>query len=270
MAVDFAADRGSSDPVRLTYEAYGVTFAIDLFDRSLVERVEALLPSAATIVEPEPAEDELAVYTLRVEGDEAFRVDQGDKEALTCRDLELALWTLGGLAREYVAFHADTGIFVRGAAVLYRERAIVLTGPPLSGRTTLAAELTRAGGSPWSDEYVVFDEQGRVGQFGLPSQIPTWGSPERSGFAPLGMVVITSFRPGAGWGPAELSDGESLLAMLAQAIPARDRSAQTMSVLRKAVTGAVTLRGDRGEAPTAAEAILAKAAEVFASRPLSG
>jgi hypothetical protein len=256
--------------VRLAYEAFGVTFAIDLFDRRLVEQAEALLPSAATIVEPVPSGEELAVYTLRAEGDGAFRVDQGDKEALTCRDLELALWTLGGLAREYVAFHAATGIFVRGAAVLYQDRGIVLTGPPLSGRTTLAAELVQAGASPWSDEYVVFDEDGRVGGFGLPSPGSTGGPGERSDFAAMGMVVITSFRPGASWTPARLSDGESVLAMVAQAIPARDRSAQTLSVLRKAVTGTVTLRGDRGEAPSTAAAILASAANAFASRPLSG
>jgi hypothetical protein len=282
VAVDFAADRSVPGPVRTIYQAFGVTFAVDLFDRNLVERIEALLPSAATAVErivaPGPptstgaessAEDEeLAVYTLLAPRSGTFRVDQGDKEALTCSDLELALWTLGGLAREYVAFHATTGIFVRGASIVHENRAIVVIGPPLSGRTTLVAELIRAGASAWSDEYAVFDEDGHVGRFGVGSH--SNGSPDQAGAAPLGMLVITSFRPGVEWSPSRLSDGESLLAMLAQAIPARERSALTMSVLRKAVTGTETLRGDRGEAQPAAEAILASASNAFASRPLFG
>ncbi len=282
VAADFATDRSAPERLRTIYQAFGVTFAIDLFDRSLLERTEALLPSAATSVErieaPVPptssrhessAEDEeLAVYSLLAPRQGTFRVDQGDKEALTCSDLELALWTLGGLAREYVAFHAATGIFVRGASVVHEKRAIVVIGPPLSGRTTLVAELTRAGAWPWSDEYAVFDEDGRVGRFGVRSQ--SHGLHDNAGYAPLGMVVITSFRPGVDWSPSRLSDGDSLLAMLAQAIPARGRSALTMSVLRKAVTGTVTVRGDRGEARDAAEAILASASNAFASGPLFG
>jgi hypothetical protein len=276
VAVDFTAGRTIPERVRTIYQAFGVAFAVDLFDRSLVGRVEALLPSAATAVArieaPAPptstgatssAEEELAVYTLLAPRNGTFRVDQGDKEALTCSDLELAIWTLGGLAREYVAFHAATGIFVRGASVMCGKRAIVVIGPPLSGRTTLVAELIRAGASPWSDEYAVFAQDGRVGRFGVRSQ--SNGSRDQAGYAPLGMVLITAFRPGVEWSPSRLSDGESLLAMLAHAIPARGRSALTMSVLRKAVTGTVTIRGDRGEAQPAAEAILASARNAFAS-----
>lgn len=273
MAIHFAADSNAWDRVRLTYEAYGVIFAIDLFDQSLIDRAESLLPSASRVVERQPSaalaeDDEIAVYTLKAERDGGFRLDQGTMEALNCRDLELALWTLGGLAREYVAFHSSTGIFVRGAAVLHEGRIIVVIGPPLSGRTTLLAELVKAGASPWSDEYVVFNEDGQVGQFGVPSQSAATG--RGSDFAPLGMVIITSFRPGVDWNPTTVSHGDSLLAMLAQAIPARERSAQTMSVLRKAVEGAVTLGGDRGDAASAAEAILAAAKNMFASGPLSG
>ena len=52
--------------------------------------------------------------------------------------------------------------------------------------------------------------------------------------------------------------GSAALALLAHAVPARDRPAETLRAARRAVEGAFALAGDRGEADALAPALLAE------------
>jgi hypothetical protein len=128
--------------------------------------------------------------------------------------------------------------------------------------------LVEAGATYYSDEFAVLDESGLVHPYTKPLSVRKFQTPtvdyhvhELGGIAgevplPVGMVITTRYRAGADWDPEELSPGAGALAVLEHAIAARVRPEQTLRVLKAALSGAVILSGDRGEADELAEILL--------------
>ena len=52
---------------------------------------------------------------------------------------------------------------------------------------------------------------------------------------------MTTYRPGTEWRPEPLSPGRGALALLANTVPARERPAQALRALTRAVDGAILL-----------------------------
>ncbi|HWC77252.1 MAG TPA: hypothetical protein VG778_07315, partial [Blastocatellia bacterium] len=71
----------------------------------------------------------------------------------------------------YVAERAPRRVFVHAGVVGWRGRAILLPGRTFTGKTTLVAELVRAGATYYSDEYAVLDAQGRAHPYTRPLAI---------------------------------------------------------------------------------------------------
>jgi hypothetical protein len=136
-------------------------------------------------------------------------------------------------------------------------------GPSLSGKTTLVAELVRAGASYYSDEYAVLDARGRLHPYAAtlsirrrypepPHLCPVEALGGRRGTEPLpvALVVVTEYRSGAVWAPRLLSAGHGALALLANTVSARRRPAAALTALREVVVHGTVLEGERGEAST--------------------
>ena len=64
----------------------------------------------------------------------------------------------------------------------------------------------------------------------------------------VGQVILTEYDAGAEWRPAELSPGQAVLEMISHTVPARIRPEDSLAALERAVSDAVVLRGNRGEA----------------------
>jgi hypothetical protein len=170
--------------------------------------------------------------------------------------------------RLYVAQSARRRVFVHAGVVGWRGRAILLPGHSAAGKSSLVAALVRAGATYYSDEYAVLDPQGRVhpfpaplslrGQRGAPSQKLSAESLGGAGRRPLpvGLVAFSRHEPGARWRPRGLTLGQAVLALLAHTIPARRRPAMVLPTLGRALSGAVLLRGRRGEAVDVAGSLL--------------
>jgi hypothetical protein len=169
----------------------------------------------------------------------------------------------------YVAEMARRRVFVHAGVVGWKGRALLLPGRSYSGKTTLVAELVRAGATFYSDEYAVLDGQGRVHPYARPLQIredasgrqkkyPVEKLGGRAGGRPLPvkLVVVSSYRPGAKWRPRELSAGRGVLEMLAQTVSARRRPGGAFDALERVAKGALILKGARGEAAETADALL--------------
>ena len=169
----------------------------------------------------------------------------------------------------YVAERAARRVFVHAGVVGWKGRAVVIPGPSLAGKTTLVAELVRAGADYYSDEYAVLDRGGRVHPYARPlavregeglrqtrRTVEEFGG--RAGALPLpvGLVVVSRFERGTGWRPRRLTSGECVLELLSNAVPARRSPARTLAALTNAAAGAVALTGPRGEAAVVAQAIL--------------
>lgn len=234
----------------IALEAFGVRFVIAVSDPELVHRAFELVPPGSI---PAPEGQPGERFSL-VSERSTYRLLQGEAETFACADLEFALRMLGGQISDYIAFHAEERLLVSGDAVIHAERAILVLGPPLSGKTTLAAELTRAGATAWSAGYIVFDDAGHTYPYGpaASSAFETrTGKPIE-----VGTIVVTQYRPGSGWKPATGTPAEAVTALFARAVPARKRPADALAIARLATARARFLYGPRGEAADIALGLL--------------
>ena len=161
----------------------------------------------------------------------------------------------------FVAETAPRAVFVHAGVVAWNGKAVVIPGRSFSGKTTLVAALVRAGAAYYSDEYAVLDARGRVhhyarplairenGRFEQPTryQVETLGG--RSGEKPLpvGLVIVTRFKPGARWRPRRMSEGEGALALMANTVSARRAPEAMLKSVRRVVSSATVLKSDRGD-----------------------
>lgn len=209
-------------------------------------------------------------FSVKLDDAGAYRVRDGDGDVTDCgADLDLAIGLLRLQLRRFVGYHAHNLVFVHAGAVTHNGRAIVIPGHSFSGKSTLVAALVRAGAVYYSDEYAVFDKSGRVRPYREPLALRnlaggrdgTVTAEELGGTAgeepsPVGLVVLTVYKPGSSWTPQRLSAAKGLLAMLEHAIPVRERPEQTLEALRRALEHAEVLEGARGDSDETARSIL--------------
>lgn len=172
----------------------------------------------------------------------------------------------------YVAETAPRRVFVHAGVVGWQGQAIVIPGRSFSGKTTLTAELVKAGMTYYSDEYAVLDAEGRVHHYARPLsirenghlekpkkyQVETLGGRPGSKPLPVGLVVVSKYKPGAKWRPRQLSAGEGALALLSNTVSARREPKTTLATLHKVVSRAPVLKGQRGDAQQVIDFILAQ------------
>ena len=267
----------------LTFTSYGVRFGVRSDDARVLERIAQHLPPGTRAASPGVVE---RLYSVRLGGGDN---DGGARRGLRRFKLLYANHVL--LARTEdaeelferfesdlqlaVAEGARRRVFVHAGVVGWRGRGILVPGRSFTGKTTLTAELVRAGATYYSDEFAVLDSEGRVHPYAKPLSVREGGthrqrkvSVEEFGGSratkPLhvGLVVVSEFHEGArGWRPRTLTLGQGSLALLANTIPARRRPAEVLATLERVVRGATVLRGARGEAGEAARKILERASE---------
>jgi len=168
---------------------------------------------------------------------------------------------------------APERVFVHAGVVGYRGVAILLPGRSFSGKTTLVAELVRAGAEYYSDEYAVLDSAGFVHPYARKLSVRRVGSPGvtkcsvdtlggRAGNAPLpvGLVVVSQFRPEGEWHPCRLSPGRGAQALLANTVAARRIPETVLATLHQVVVAAPVIASERGDASSVVDRILALAA----------
>lgn len=262
------------------FESHGLRLGVRSNCERLLEHLPALLPPGAR---PRRAAVVDQLFSLWVPGGRRrreLRVYAGSYPRARARELGEALLWLEAEIRRAVAGGARGRTFVHAGAVGWRGRAILVPGHSRSGKTTLVAELVKAGADYLSDEFAVLDSRGRVHPFAKrlslrgpggcdrhaqrPSAEDLGGRSERSAL-PVGMIVVTEHRPGAAWDPQPLTAGQALLELLAHTAAARLHPEPSLAALQRAVSGAVRLKCARGEAAAAAAALLATASGEWAA-----
>jgi hypothetical protein len=263
-------------PYRTVGEACGVPIRISTDAEAVWTRMHELLPPGWVDRDDDGAldpEQKIAHFTLMEDGTEY--VLRRDEMVLARSDLNIALHVFDAQLRGHIALHSPGRVFVHAGVVGHRGKAIVIPGMSFSGKTTLVAELVRAGATYYSDEYAVLDPEGLVHPFPKPLSIRA-----REGFGvrtdvehlggtagteplPLGLVVVSQYRRDATWQPRTLSQGEAVIHLVANTIPAQNRPEETMNAVRQAVdgSGAVALQGERGDAAAIVEQLLASVPE---------
>lgn len=166
-------------------------------------------------------------------------------------------------------------LFVHAGVVGWKGKAIIFPGKSFAGKTTLIAELVKAGATYFSDEYAVLDETGHVHPFAKPlslretrasrqreTTVETLGGVAATKPLPVGLVVMTQYSGHARWNPETLTPRESALEIMAHTIAARRWPALALSVIGAVVDRSPVIRSDRGDAPAMVQAILALGEDV--------
>jgi len=184
-------------------------------------------------------------------------------------DLDSVFETFESDVRLFVAELAKQRVFVHAGVVGWKGKAIVIPGRSYSGKSTLVAELVRAGASYYSDEYAVLDARGRVHPFAKPLELREEGKfrqtkitvDELGGHSgtkplPVGLVLMTQFKSGARWRPRKLSAGNGVLEMLFNTVSARRNPQRALATLQRVTSQADVLKGVRGDARKVVPAVL--------------
>jgi hypothetical protein len=267
------------------FESHGLRLGVRSNSPALAEHLKALLPPGARPRRAAAVDHLFSLWVPAGPLSRAVRVYDGALRRARTRGLAEALTALESEIRRAVAAGARGRTFVHAGAVGWRGRAILVPGRSRSGKTTLVAELVKAGAEYLSDEFAVLDGRGRVHPFAKrlsvrgpggcdrharrPSAEDLGGRAARAPL-PVGMVVVTEHRAGAGWDPSPLTAGQALIELLAHTVAARLRPEASLAALQQAVAGAVGLKGTRGEAAELAPSLLAAADREWAPRSHGG
>lgn len=257
MAQMHAPEDTGTEPIRI--ESYGVRIDIRVDDLAVRDQVLRVLPPGW-----QPAHESFPdmEFSLVAEGEQRYVVSgDGTGGVALAVDLDVALSFLESSIRSRVALWAPERIFVHAGVVARNGRALLIPGESFAGKTTLVATLVRAGAIYFSDEFAVLDRDGLVHPYAkplslrspngvLPEQVTaeSLGGTTGDTGVPVGVVAVTSYVPGARWDPSPVSRGEAALALLSHTVPAQERPAEALRVLRLVAERCTCVRGDRGEA----------------------
>jgi hypothetical protein len=191
----------------------------------------------------------------------SYRLYRSGRLLFACADRAEFLHRFASVLSLYVAEASRKRTFVHAGVVGWGDRAVLIPGRSFSGKTTLVAELVRAGAIYYSDEFAVIDKQGMVYPYARPLQVRENGSRDQTerpvehfgGVAgqeplPVGLVIVSRYKPEAHWRPRQISPGVGLLKILDNTVSARRAPAVAMSTLKQVVSDALIVRGVRGEA----------------------
>lgn len=256
----------TAPPATADVAVYGTPLRLVATDESLLTRLLLRLPPSWA-----PARQRPGCRTYAAERDAGGSVTiRAAGEVLAAGDDEHALAAFGAELDAYVAEFAPAYVFVHAAVVGWRGRAVVLPGPSFSGKSTLAAELVRAGATYYSDEFAVLDRHGRVHAYPRPIAIRDSATGSRTDRPPesldgvtggpplrVGLIGLTEYAASVvSWRPRRLTAGQAVLELLANTVSARRNPERALSVLTRLASRAIVVKGRRGDARTAALSVL--------------
>jgi hypothetical protein len=257
----------------MSFIAYGTRFGVRVNDPAVLERIPERLPLGW---KPDSSPSVDFLYSLLV-GETSSRkgvrhynlLYAGSGRLARTLDLEQLLASFEEHLELTTALLARDCLFVHAGVVGWQGQAIVIPGRGFSGKTTLVAALVQAGATYYSDEYAIFDPQGRVHSYSRPlsfrdasgqklENVPVEELGGRDGGEPLpvGLVVVTEYEDGARWRPRTMTPGRAMLALMDNTIAARQNPELSMPILKQVVSGATTIRSKRGEAAAVVESLL--------------
>lgn len=243
-------------------ESYGVKIRISTNQTEAFQTIEkilqAILPDCFEIIEKTSVEHHFTLI-WGDSGEDSFYLN--GKEVPSNHTRTDVLRGFETQLRLTVAEYAPERVFVHAGVVAWKDKAIVIPARSFQGKTSLVAELIKRGAIYYSDEYAVFDAEGCVHPFPKTLSIrgeideftqkeyavETFGAKAGVKKIPVGMILITQYKPEAEWNPQMLSAGQGILEILEHVVPIRYNPKFSIEVLNQVANRAIiakTLRGD--------------------------
>jgi len=249
--------------------SYGVPFLLSAETGALLGRMKRHAPHGSVPSERLPA-DARRFALRRARRKSGYEVFANESLLEDAERLNDALILLGVHMMIHVAEHAPEYVFLHAGVVAWEDRALLLPGASHAGKSTLVAELVRAGATYYSDEFALLDSEGSVHPFtrairlrrpGETDQVPlpSWQLDGRAGTVPLpvSMVVFAQFAKHARWAPEPVTPGRAVLELLLHSTPVQRTPDRTLATLSAMVRNARVWRSPRGEAAVSAPSLLA-------------
>ncbi|HKX84888.1 MAG TPA: hypothetical protein VJL58_11750 [Pyrinomonadaceae bacterium] len=255
--------------ISFAFRAFGSTLRVDSNDAELLEQARSetsyALINKLDFIEPDSATPD-RTYGLFIDGT-TYRLYKDGEESTFGESRENFINFFNAIIRVAVGEHSESLVFLHAGVVGWKGKAIVLPANSFSGKTTLVAELVKQGAEYYSDEYAVIDADGLVHPFERDlsirvddgdTRVPISSLGGKAGTTPLplGILLLTSFEPGASFTPERLSLGTAIVETIPFAIPLLLQPERTIEQLKNALTNAITIKTPRGEASEAAAKVL--------------
>ena len=151
---------------------YGVRVGVRVNDAALIQQLRSRLPPGAKISPMGTVDRMLSVIQAppsERRGVKNYHLVYADHVVVgRSHRLAAVLDNYDTHLRVAMAELSRRKLFVHAGVVAWKDRAILLPGRTLAGKTHLVAELVKAGAAYFSDEYAVLDEDGWVHPFAKP------------------------------------------------------------------------------------------------------
>jgi hypothetical protein len=258
----------AEEPHVVAFEVYGTRVSVRVPRPELVPSVIDQFPVDATICEGRPGDRQ---FDLEIGDDGRYAVVLEGRVLNPPQSLEGAL---AGLRRElffHSVDHARDRLVVSAAVVAHAGRAVLLPGPSMAGKTTLAVALVRAGAVYYADDWAVLDREGLVHPFPTlfyiknkeKVSVESLGGVRGEHPIKVGLIASITFRPGARWDPKRLTEAEGMMLLLRSAY-GMDEPGFAMEAARRTATEALVIESDRDDAAEAASRLLEIVSETTA------
>jgi hypothetical protein len=246
--------------------SHGVKLLVLGIEGALFDRVVEHLPTGAVQADFAHADASFAFSCRPASELFVLTVDGNDVAGPACLNEILEIFERQVILR--VAERAPLHVFVHAGVVSWRGHGIVFPGYSFSGKTTLVAELVRAGAEYYSDEYAIFDQAGRAEPYPRPLQmrkpderqqtaVPIEELGGKIGLGPLtiDLIVFCTYRPRGLWRPRTISPGRGALELFRYTMSAQYAPDTALTTLQRVVTTAKIMKGTRGSSTEMVEFI---------------
>lgn len=254
------------------FESYGV-----------VLRIESNLPETLAIAKgivTKALIGQMKILSDAVQTPHKFSINYEDGRYEIYRDGEylssgsdetVFLRYFDSMVRSRVTEKAKDLVFVHAGAVGWKGKAILIPARSGKGKTMLVSELIQLGADYYSDEYAILDIEGMNHPFARPLSMKIRdGSDMRQvdvepadlqapvGTVPLpvGLVVLTEYKPESPLTIGKLSIGSGILETVNHTIPFAASPRNSLKVLKTALSRAIILKGTRGDAKQFARSVI--------------
>lgn len=260
-----------TDPHRFDFRCYGVAIRINANDAGLVVDIEREIRSLIPGVQRKDDVGEFAAqFDVTVDADGLIAgTDHKDVGIAPLKPI-FFFHALSTHLRVTIAENSPEYIFVHAGAVSWKGKGIVIPGDSFAGKTTLVTELVRLGAEYYSDDFALFDDEGRLHPFPRPLSIRAEngrfariampvseiGGRAATTSVDVGTICLTHFEADAQEKLTSLSAGEGVLELMKYTFSFIERPRTSMPVLQRLATDAAILSGARGEAAVFAKTLL--------------
>lgn len=258
---------GGEQLTAVVFESDGVPVRVTWDGEEIGARIGDVLPPEVTVLSDDVQAE---TFGLKTDAPGVYTYTRDNSPVSSDLDLEFGLMMLQTQIRIFIGINAPGRIFVHAGAVAIDGRAVIFPGRSFAGKTSIVAEFLRAGATYISDEFAVIDADCLVHPY--PTRLSvrgagddrrdvdaeSFGASQATSSLPLGAVVVTSYKPGAEWAPAEMTRGQAALALLDNTVAALERHAEAIAVFKQLTAGPLLLGGERGDAAAVVDDLMSR------------